>query len=426
MHNKVIIFLTAVIAVAIVGIASCRTFSPEFNRSKVKADADVNEDPVLGDLGFSMLRTLYNEEEGNVLISPDSILTALSMLDEGADGKTRDQIQSVMKSSDNEKLAISIKDFHERLEKFGDNSGYSAESTSTPGHYKVANSIWLNDGFEAKSDFIDFGKRYFSSEVTTTPFNDDAVKEINDWVSDNTDNMIPNIINELSPEQKAVLINALSFEGNWEEPYDIWQVEEDTFTNSSGEKKNVEMLVGSDEGKYYMEMKGGKGFIKDYLNVTGNSDSDISFFAFLPPEGTDIKDYISNLDGISLRSAYERRKERIVNTKLPKFNIDYGNSLNDALISMGMEDAFGEKADFSNMSNDPLCIDEVIHKTHIEVDENGTRAAAVTAEIMELNGMKEEKLKEEDIIFNRPFLYGIMDKKSGQPLFLGIADNLGE
>lgn len=391
---------------------------------KTYASVDVNTDPVLGDFGFNVLRNLYEKGERNVLISPDSVLSALSMTATGANGDTLKQMNQVMQSGDNNKLAESLKSFHSRLESFGEGQDSNGGFAPITAYYKVANSIWTRDGYPVKNEFVESNKNNFSAEIQTKPFDDSTVNDINMWVANRTDNMIPNIINSLSPDDKMMLINAICFEGQWQKPYG--QTEEGTFTNTDGETKTVDMMVSNKKEKTYMEMNGGKGFIKRYITPPFSENTQFAFFAFLPPEGTDIGTYLKDLNGQEFKKAYENIMERMVIAKLPKFSIDYSNSLNNTLTDMGMKDAFTDQADFSGISDNPLKISDVIHKTHIEIDEEGTKAAAVTAGMTESTSIMMDEAEEVELNFDRPFLYGIMDEVTGQPVFIGVADDLGK
>lgn len=373
-----------------------------------EAGDKVNSIPGVGDFSFEMLRKLRKAGDKNVLISPDSILSALAMASAGAKGNTLDEMNTAMHTKTAMGLAEDLSALHTRLGK--------SENVS----YKVADSIWSNAGkIEIKNDFIETNKKYFGANVFNVPFDDKAVKDINNWAAKNTDNMIPDIIQELNPEDRVILLNAICFKGSWEEPYYDSQVSKDTFKTEDGKKISVKMLNERSTGYTYLELAGGKGFIKHYKG------GETAFFAFLPPEGESVDTYLGKISGSAFCSAYEKRKKVMLVSKLPMFTFDYEARLENPLKEMGMKQAFTDSADFSGMSDSPVKIDSVIHKTHIELDQEGTKAAAVTAVISKATSAPYgPKLKTVEIILDRPFVYGIMDIETATPLFVGVADSI--
>ena len=245
------------------------------------------------------------------------------------------------------------------------------------------------------------------------------MQDINGWVKNHTNNMIDKLIDEISDDAVAYLINAIAFEGKWKLQYqDDDIMENQDFTNAAGVKEKATMLVGS-EREYICDDKA-KGFIKDY---EGNR---YAFMAILPNKGVSVSDYLQQLDGEKLLSLYQNRKYNYrVNTKMPEFSYDYSSCLRETLEKMGIRKAFMGEADFSNMAvtdTGDLHIDEVLHKTHIELDRNGTKAAAVTAVIMEAAAAVTEK--EVNVSLTRPFLYAIIDTETGIPVFMGAVNTV--
>lgn len=362
----------------------------------------------IGDFSFEMLRKLHKPGAENVLISPDSILSALSMASAGAKGNTLTEMNAAMHTKTALGLAEDLAALHTRLGK--------SKNVS----YKVADSIWTNAGkLELKDDFLETNKKYFGANVFNVPFNEQTVKDINNWAAEHTDKMIPFIIDSLDPEDRLVLLNAICFKGEWSEPYSDSQVSEDTFTAEDGKKTSAKMLNDRKIGYTYLELAGGKGFVRYYKG------GETAFFAFLPPEGESVDTYLGKISGAAFCSAYEKRKQVILVSKLPMFTFDYTGYLENPLWEMGMKQAFTDNADFSGMSDSPVRIDSVIHKTHIELDQKGTKAAAVTALVCKnTSAPTYPKLKTVEIILNRPFVYGIMDTETATPLFLGVADRI--
>ena len=349
------------------------------------------------EFGVEILKQSYKNE--NILVSPLSIELALAMVFNGADNETKTQMESV--------FGLSPEDLNVELNKYVSNLP-SNKSASL----HIANSIWLKDekDFTVKEDFLQTNADYYDSGVFKEPFDGETVKKINSWVDDNTHGMIEKIIDRIDdPLTVMYLINALAFEAKWIEPYEKTDVSDGTFTTISGEKQTVKMMASTEYT--YLEDENATGFIKRYEG--GNYA-----FATLLPKG-DIESYVNLLSGENLINVFENKTGEKVICKMPKFNVDYGVTLNDILISMGMPDAFDvDKADFSKISDAPLYINRVLHKTHITVDELGTKAGAVTAVEKNCGSAMIDKPKE--VILDRPFVYMIIDTTTNLPIFMGV------
>ena len=345
----------------------------------------------------------------NVMISPESVMMALGMTANGAKCDTLSQMETALggKGIDAVNNAMQY-----RMNRF---------NASEDVKFNVASSVWVRDDadrIKMSSDFCDKVKSVYDADSFLAPFDNTTLNDINSWVNDNTNKMIPAILDEIPDEAVAYLINAMAFEGEWAEGYEDYQIrEDDKFTNSKGEEENAVMLY-SEEGSYFSD-DDTTGFIKYYKGF------DYAFMAMLPAEGTDIADYAANLDGEKLGQLW-RRAHGDVNVCIPEFTFDYGKELSEDLKSMGMELPFAESADFSGMADTTsgsLYINRVIHKTHIELDRNGTRAAAATAVEMTDECAIEEK-EPKEVYLNRPFVYAIIDTDSGTPIFMGAVNTL--
>lgn len=338
-----------------------------------------------------------NFKKDNILISPLSVKTALAMTLNGADKETKSQMEAL--------LGMTVEELNEDILKYT-----SSLKSDKHASLHLANSIWFKDSdFTVKNDFLQATVDYYNAGIFKEPFDDDTGKKINNWVKENTDNMIEKIIDRIDENTKMYLINALAFEAKWFEPYEEYQVNDGSFTAISGETQNVEMMSSSEET--YLEDDLATGFIKPYQ---GNYD-----FVALLPKG-DIESYVASLSGDRIANILKNKAYYTVRSKLPKFSLDYSAELSDSLIKMGMPDAFdSDKADFSKMSDHPLYIDQVLHKTHITVNESGTRAAAVTAVKMNDGAAPmEQEIKE--VYLDRPFVYMIVDSTNNLPIFMGV------
>lgn len=330
------------------------------------------------------------------LISPTSVLLALSMTANGADKDTLSQMEEV--------LGIPIEELNEYL---------YAYVKSLPNEEKaklsIANSIWIKEGFQAEQTFLQKNADYYNAAAYKSAFDDQAIKDINNWVNQNTDGTIEKIIEEINPSTVMFLINAMVFDAEWKETYEENNVYNDTFTSIDGSKTTVEFMK-SIEGKY-INSNNATGFIKPYA-------SGYSFVALLPDEDVSIDALINSLSGESFLQSVQNAENKSVMAYLPKFSYEYTIQMNDALMQLGMPDAFdGNKADFSKISktNNGLFIGEVLHKTFIKVDEKGTKAGAVTKV-----DLKENTIDSEIVVkLDRPFMYAIIDNTTNLPIFIG-------
>lgn len=338
------------------------------------------------------------------LVSPDSVATALAMLENGAAGTTLDEMKTVLGGDmDAADYCSYLAGLNDRLE------------SKKMIIFEQSNSIWVRKGrMTVDKNFLKKNKNYFDADYYVAPFNNTTVKDMNNWVYNNTRNMIPKVINNLEEDDMLVLINTTVFEGKWEVPFGYTSKEK--FTNVNGSKKSVTMLQETDRCQYFM-FNGAKCFERRYK---GGS---IAFVGMLPPEGTSIDDFIQSMSGSEYRNAWKSRTLKQVHLTMPEFKYDYEAELGSVLQGMGMVTAFTKDADFSAMGMPPVKVDKVLHKTHIELDKDGTKAAAVTAVVMKENSAyPEEEIIE--IRMDRPFVYAIVDTATGIPLFIGSVKTL--
>ncbi len=348
--------------------------------------------------------SIINNE--NSLISPLSMMLALAMTANGADNETKAEMEKVLGGD------LTIEELNKYLYSYV--KGLPSEKKY---NVNIANSIWYNENQDSyfERDFLQTNKDYYDASVYMSPFDAQTVKDINNWVEDKTKGMIDEIVKQINSNTVMYLINALSFEAEWEEKYEKKNVYDGEFTSVKGEKQNVEMMR-SEEVKYIKNDKA-SGFIKDY------KDGKYSFVAILPNSDISINEYISSLTGDSLMETIKGAKNTGVTTVMPKFSYDYSFVMNEALINMGMGTAFDrDKANFSKMGSGMdgnLYIGEVIHKTFITVDESGTKAGAVTKV-----EMRDKSVTANTVILDRPFVYAIIDNTTNLPLFIGTVVDL--
>ena len=355
----------------------------------------------LADFALKLFKATAKDGE-NTLVSPLSAIAALGMTANGAGGETLSQMEKV--------FGLPVDKLNDYL------YSYVHSLPQSAGKYKLnmANSIWIRDdgSLKVNQDFLQKNADYYGAAAYAEPFDEGTVKNINDWVSKNTDGMIEKIVEEINPSEVMHLINALAFDAKWETPYKSRQLQSTTFNGRHGSTDKV-LMMNSTESIYY-EGDGFTGVGKSY------KDGKYSFVALLPEMGSSVEDLVSSLDGAKLYEILSSpQKEFRVETQIPKFEIEYEAQLGDALKSMGMKDLFDpDLADLSGIgkSAGKLFIGSVIQKTYISVDENGTKAAAATDMIAYATGF-DPNLK--FVILNRPFLYMLVDNQTNTPFFIG-------
>lgn len=340
-------------------------------------------------------------EKENILVSPLSIMLALSMTANGANGETKKVMEDVLAGG------IKVDELNEYLYKY-----VKTLSSSDKSKLSLANSIWTLDKFEVRDSFIQTNANYYSADMYKVPFDDNTINDINNWVKENTDGMIEKIVEEHSEGAVMYLINALTFDAEWEEVYKDEDIKNGRFTSYAGIENKVEFM--SSKESIYLHDEETTGFIKPYKN------NEYSFVALLPNEDIDILEYIDGFTYDKYVSLMESKESRKVNAFLPKFSYEYGNSMADELCNMGMGLAFNPvSANFSNIGEGPLCIGDVVHKTFIQVDANGTRAGAATKVDIMKNSISIEDNKV--VRLDRPFVYMIIDNTTSLPIFMGVA-----
>jgi serpin B len=267
-----------------------------------------------------------------------------------------------------------------------------------------------------RKGFLNVAKKRYAAQVAARDFADPAtVDAINGWVADNTGGMIRRVISELYPEDRLAIVNALYFDAKWRSPYTKDDVRKRKFTMANGKKRTVNMMFSTEHR--YIEGKNARGFVKPYVKG-------YSYVALLPKKGMGLKKFVSTLDGDAFRALVGSATDAVVHAALPKYSLTYSNDdMADQLKAMGMRTAFSSDADFSKMALDTqgsLMIGDVVHKTKVDVDEEGTRAAAVTAIVMKTSAAPFGNVK--TVVLNRPFVYAIVDNATNLPVFIGTVN----
>ena len=355
---------------------------------------------------FALQLAGFSAEGGkNLLLSPLSVLCALAMTANGADNETLAQMEAV--------FGMSVQALNEYLCWYVESLPQSENC-----HLSLANAIWINETarFTPNRDFLQFNADYYGADIYAAPFDSATCADINDWVNNKTNGMIPAILDRVPPEALLYLVNALAFEARWQEQYESYQVREDSFTKADGTEQTVEFMYSMEH--LYLEDENATGFIKMY------EDNAYAFVALLPNEGVSLEEYLASLTGEELSALIDGAQQAMVSAAIPKFETEYSIELSEVLKNMGMADAFDpDRADFSAMgfsTEGNLFISRVLHKTFISVGELGTKAGAATViEVPDATGaLPPDEIKE--VTLDRPFVYLIIDCETGLPFFIGI------
>lgn len=356
---------------------------------------------------FQLLSQLVKQDtDTNVFISPISVAIALAMTYNGARGTTEQEIAEVLGLD-----GLSLKEINEAnqlLLSIGNNLASQIQIA-------FANSLWVKQGIALDEDFVQRLKVAYLSEVASLDFvNPQAATTINRWVAEKTQEKIKELV--LPSQVKAaivVLINAIYFKGIWTQQFDKARTKERPFTLLDGSLKSHPMM--SQSGRYlYYEKERFQSVSLPY------GDGRVSMYIFLPKESSSIEEFQTLLTVENWQSWISRFHEMEGDIELPRFKVEYGKVLNDALIALGMGEAFSGNANFEGMSEEPLTISEVIHKAFIEVNEEGSEATAATAVVMTRGFGSMSKFR---MIVDRPFFYAIRDSQTGTLLFMGFVLN---
>ena len=398
------------------GAAVKQLTSPKFKPTRIAGKVSDEFRNAAANFAFELLKESNKADyEGNsLLVSPLSVMLALSMTANGAQGETLKQFEEVL----GDKMGIG--DLNAQLFNYT-----SSLSSTEKAKFNLANAVWLTSAptFSVNRNFISRIENTFDADIVAADMTNPATAgEINSWVKKETFDMIDKIIDEGSLDGRTimVLLNAIAFDAKWETEIADKSCYEDYFNGTDG-KKAVKFMCTS--GNRYLEGNNEIGFIKNYAG------GDYAFLALLPDEGIDINDYVASLSGKEFLKICEKdfgdRYE--VSAVIPHFSFDCSLNMNSVLGKMGIKDAFDPfTADLSGIgesANGTLHISDVLHKTHIELDNKGTKAAAVTSVTVKATGMS-PSTGVKNVVLDRPFVYAIIDTQTGLPIFLGVCDNI--
>lgn len=356
----------------------------------------------LTDVTISLFResVAAKDKSQNSVISPLSASICLALMANGSNGNTRAQIERA--------LGMTVDQLNRCL------YGFTSKLDNKNVKLALANSIWIDRSVaeDIKPTFLQANADWYNAQVYNTQMDDSTVRDINSWCSKNTDRLINDIINDIPENTRMYLINALLFDARWESPYERDKVKDGKFTSYRGAVSNVTMLHSEET---YMSHNGAQAFARPYAGGR------YAFVGILPDRETDIYDYIASLDGDAWRALWDSQAGGTAPVAMPEFDCSYDTDLKALLISLGVTDIFGTTADLSGMSDShDLYCSAFRQKAVIEVDRNGTKAAAISW------GSNDEKAigYMNSIVLDRPFVYAVVECESGLPIFIGTVATL--
>ncbi len=359
-------------------------------------------------LALDLLPNLKVNDKGNIFISPTSLFMALSMVCNGADEDTKEEMAKVLNSE-----GIDITE----LNKANASLLSMLHNESQDIELKVGNSIWLNEKFHFQEEFPQNIRDYYYAEISEIDITDSKSADlINKWVADSTNNKIDEMVKApLDSDLVALLINAVYFKGDWKYKFYENMTVERPFHSEDGKTKTVP-LMSLNEELSYME--------NDYFQAVSlpYGVGDMSMNVFLPREYSSIQEFKKTLTVENLEKWNSEFYPTVGNVMLPKFKMDYEAELNEPLKKLGMIEAFYQDANFSKLidENEKIQISEVKQKTFIDVNEKGTEAAAATS-VAVVGVSKPANAFQMEV--NRPFFITITHQSTGAILFMGsIAD----
>ncbi|MFP5265479.1 MAG: serpin family protein [Blastocatellia bacterium] len=368
-------------------------------------------DPRLASAGRNFGFKLYGEigRQGagkNVFISPSSVGICLAMAYNGAEGETKQAMARALEAQ-----GMTLEELNTAY------AGLKAalENPDPKVQLQVANSLWARKGIAFNPEFIRRNTQFYDARLAELDFDAPAaVATINQWVSQSTAGKIDKIVDSIDRDTILFLINAIYFKGKWANEFAKERTKEDVFNLEGGSQKRVPMM--SQSGSYgYYEAKNFQAVRLPY------GAGRVSMYVFLPAKGVTIGEFHKGLTAASWESWMTEFAEAEGDITLPRFRVEYEVTLNDALKALGMEAAFDQaRANFTGMTQggQKAYISKVKHKTFVEVNEEGTEAAAVTSTEMRATSAMRPRQRFRMVV-DRPFFCAIRDNTTGTVLFMG-------
>lgn len=404
-------------------LSACRTARVEKAAENGNANWSVNEEVdesflILSDAQHEMVNnnnsfafSLYNKTMGmnSRVVSPLSVTYLMSMLANGADGETQQQILATLGWAGEGIQQPSLQDINDYSRMLIEKTARLDKAVTV----EIANYVAVNKEFKLNSKFQKSVERDYKAGVESLNFTSPStLKHINDWCNDRTHGMIPSIINELDPDAVSYLMNAIYFNGTWKDKF-------------SKEETKQEMFRGYTRDIQYVDMMHRHG---EYFYADGDGYSAVSIpygngafrmTVILPTEGSFLRDVMASMDGGKFQALQRSMEKCNVDLKIPRFTTEVDLPLNDIISALGAPLIFSSQADFSQFARGDFYVSKMFQKAKIEVSEEGTKAAAVTAAIMMMSAVRPEKKRNVVFHADSPFAYIISENSTGSIYFMG-------
>ncbi|BAU13497.1 proteinase inhibitor I4 serpin [Leptolyngbya sp. NIES-3755] len=399
----------AISAISCSGSANSQSPKPEIKNNQIAQQVQpVNPKIVEANtrFGFKLFSEILKKDgKENVFVSPSSVAIALSMAYNGANGETKSAMARAL-----EFQGMTLEEVNQAHR----NLKAALEKADPKVQLSIANSLWARQGVSFNPGFLDRNAKFYDAKVTSLNFDQPAaVEEINGWVKESTNGKISKIVDRINPDDVMFLMNAIYFKGKWAHEFDKGNTENRPFTLFNGSKKQVPLMKR--QGNYrYLETNQFQAISLPY------GDERLSMYVFLPK--SNLATFQKSLTAQNWQTWMKQFSAREGQIQLPRFKMDYDVELKEALSALGMGIAFDNAADFSGLSKGTTKIDQVKHKTFVEVNEEGTEAAAVTSVGIVATSIRvqEEPFR---MIVDRPFFSAIRDNQTGEILFMGSIVN---
>ena len=404
-------------------LSACRSARVEKAAENGNANWSVNEEVdesflILSDAQHEMVNnnnsfafSLYNKTMGmnSRVVSPLSVTYLMSMLANGADGETQKQILATLGWAGEGIQQPSLQDINDYSRMLIEKTARLDKAVTV----EIANYVAVNKEFKLNSKFQKSVERDYKAGVESLNFTSPStLKRINDWCNDRTHGMIPSIINELDPDAVSYLMNAIYFNGTWKDKF-------------SKEETKQEMFRGYTRDIQYVDMMHRHG---EYFYADGDGYSAVSIpygngafrmTVILPSEGSFLRDVMASMDGGKFQALQRSMEKCNVDLKIPRFTTEVDLPLNDIISALGAPLIFSSQADFSQFARGDFYVSKMFQKAKIEVSEEGTKAAAVTAAIMMMSAVRPEKKRNVVFHADSPFAYIISENSTGSIYFMG-------
>ena len=395
-----------IVPVALVMLAANSPAKALANASPL-ADAD-------NGFGFKLLQLLaYDKAAQNIFISPYSASTILQMVGNGAADRTKTEMQQVLETANLSDADVNAA--NKKAAQYFNNQNTNLVLLS------ANNAIWYRPSFTVNPDFIAVNRDFFESTVDPLDFTDPhAVDVINRWAEDKTRGKITHLADGLIDPKNTemMLANAVYFKAKWADPFKARDTRDRPFYLPDGSQKNIPLMR---QTRSFAYQRGA-----DFQSVRlPYQNPDLAMYVFLPDTNSTPEKLLSTLSGDSWQNVIKPAfSEEQGSLELPKFKFEYKVQLKAPLETLGMKDAFDPtRANFSGIAPQRLCISAVLQKTFVDVNEQGTEAAAATIVGIFGNAIMLPPPNQFEMIVNRPFLFLIEDNHTGIILFMGVVNN---